>query len=354
MRHCHLAIDLAQYKANLALIRHKIPPTTAMMAVVKANAYGLGSVPMATAALDFGCAQLAVANLGEAMVLREAGLTAPILILSEPIADTGAALSAHHLAQVVYTPSFIEALSHHPGPIEVHLKIDTGMGRIGCSPDDALALTAQILSKPNLKLAGIMTHFSNADEPEDGHWRNQLDRFNQTLTAIQTHFGIRPLVHAANSDATLNLAETHFDMVRIGIFAYANGTTQLSAPIIHLKEVASGTPISYRKQFVTNEPVTIATIGCGYADGLPQTLSPGGQVLIRDTRYPIVGRICMDMFMVNLGQNPLKIARGDTAILWGKDQQASISLDEVSQQTGLSRYELLCAIDKPGTQKNWV
>ncbi len=311
-------------------------PKTKLMAVVKANAYGLGAIPLATYLQTHHLVDyLGVATVPEAAQLRKANITLPILVLSHPDPEDIDQLEPLNLEQVVYTAEMIAQLQKFK--LKVHLKIDTGMGRIGCAPTEAATLLTQIQTQPNLTLTGVCTHFASADDPQSTFTQTQLTTFLDTLAPRQLPPTI--LRHAANSAATHNFPHTQLDMVRIGIHSYTPIAT-LKTRVQAIQHVPANTPISYNSTYHTPTATQIAVIDIGYADGVPRNYQ--GQVLIQGHTYPIVGRVCMDMLMVNVGQAPIQV--NDEVVLFGQQGDASIPLETFSQNAGRITYESLCAL----------
>ncbi len=338
-----VTISLPQYREFWTRLRHNLAsPDTQLMAVVKANAYGLGAIPLSTFLQTEGLVNyLGVATVPEAIALRNAHIALPILVLSHPEPETLSSLLSYNLEQVVYTANAILELqalaeSHH-AQIQVHLKIDTGMGRAGCLPAQAATLVDLIQTSPNLHLKGVCTHFACADEPESEFTQTQLQTFLDTLAPL--HLSPQIIRHAANSAATQYFPDTHLDMIRIGMDSYLTIAT-LKTQVQSVKTVGANTPISYGSTYHTPAATQIAVLDIGYADGIPRSFM--GEVLIHEKRYPVVGRVCMDMMMVNVGQDPIQT--GDEAVLFGHQGQAHISLEEFSAHAHRIPYESLCTL----------
>ena len=350
-------IDLGAIRHNVEVLAAVAAPA-ALWAVVKADGYGHGAVPAARAALDGGARGLCVALVQEGMELRDAGLDCPILVLSEqPPTELASAVSAG-LDLTVYSYAQVEAIAvagghQHP----VHLKIDTGMRRVGAATTDALGLAAAIAASPAVRLAGVFTHLAVADEPHDPYNAMQIDSLNEVLSALALAGHQPPLAHAANSAATLALPASRFDFVRVGIAVYGispgaaldqpaaalRPALSLRARVSHVKQVSAGDRISYglRHRFTSN--ATVATLPLGYADGVPRRLfAAGGEVLIGGRRRPIVGVVTMDHVMVDCGSD--EIAVGDEAVLIGSQGDESILATEWADRLGTIGYEIVCGI----------
>jgi alanine racemase len=356
-------IDLDALRANVrALCSHAAPAE--LLAVVKANGYGHGAVPVARAALTAGASWLGVARVEEGVQLREAGIEAPVMILSEPSPAAVAEVVAHDITPVVYTEAGIDALAKgvaeagHSHPFPVHLKVDTGMHRVGCAPDDAVALARQVAARDELALAGVCTHLAVADEPEDAYTRGQLDRFDAVLAALDDAH-LRPaLVHAANSAGLLAHPRAHHSLVRVGIAMYGlppapglpDDAGVVLAPVMSLrarvtlvKDLPAGERLSYGLRYELDRPSRVATVPAGYADGVPRNLGlQGGEVLIGGRRLPIAGVITMDQLLVDVGDAP--VAPGDEVVLIGRQGAEEITATEWAQHLGTINYEIVTGI----------
>ncbi|MHB8757063.1 MAG: alanine racemase [Bacillota bacterium] len=354
-------VDLGAIAHNVKeLIRVK-EPRVKFMAVVKANGYGHGAVPVAKAALAAGAEWLGVAILSEALELRRAGLAGPVLALGFTPPEQSDAVVANDISQTVYTVEAARALSEAAAragrPARVHLKVDTGMGRLGVTPDEAgLAVTRAIAGLPGLILEGVFTHFATADAVDKGYARAQFERFAAFLARLEAaglRFGLR---HAANSAALIDLPETHLDLVRAGIAIYGlypsdeverrvdlRPAMSLKVRVAHVKEVPAGTGVSYGRTFVTGHPSVIATLPIGYADGYPRSLSSRGVVLVRGRRAPIIGRVCMDQCMADVTGIP-GVTPGDEVVLMGRQGDEAVTADDLARLEGTINYEVVCDI----------
>ncbi|EFW38563.1 alanine racemase [Treponema phagedenis] len=367
MRATKAIIHLDNLQYNIAEIKKRLKPGVKICLPVKADAYGHGAFRVAVAAIRAGVSSLAVASIQEGIDLRNAGIVAPIISLSLPILEEIHSIIEYNIHPLVIDSEFIHALNEEAARMKtvqaVHLKIDTGMNRIGCKPEDAITLAAEIVQLPNLKLEGVCTHFSVADSvsPENiAYTKKQLALFTQTLDALRAK-GIDPgIVHAANSGAVLQYPEAQFDMVRPGIIVYGYPPSDCLADKIPLKPVMElvsqvvlikctpqGSDISYDRKWHADKDTFIATLPIGYADGLMRALSPGLKVRIGDTFYPIVGRICMDQCMVDLGSEPT-VTRWDTAVIFGPSENSvkNNSAKELATIAGTIPYEITCDINK--------
>ena len=365
MRWAWADVDLDAIAHNVRTLREAVAPAE-VWAVVKANAYGHGAVPVARAAISAGAAGLCVALVDEGIELRSAGVGGPILVLSESAPEQFEALVAHRLTPTVYTAAAISALSaavRQWAEVEypVHLKIDTGMHRVGAAPADAVALADLIASTGNLKLHGVFTHLAMADQPEAAANACQLSALSAVLAAMAAAGHQPDLVHAANSAAALSLPTSRLDLVRVGIAMYGlepgpelhdacaalHPAMSLRARVSLVKRVIAGEGISYGLRHVFSTDTTVATVPLGYADGVPRRLfGSGGCVLIGGIRRPIVGVVTMDQLMVDCGDDD--VAVGDEVVLIGPQVTAhaadEIRAEEWAALLGTIDYEIVCGI----------
>lgn len=367
-------IDLKAIAHNVGELRRITHPDALMMAVVKANAYGHGAVEVARCALQNGAQRLGVARIDEAIQLREAGIKAPILIFGYTLPEMAPELLEYNLTQTVYTPAFARALSRTAvslgGKIKIHLKVDTGMGRLGLLSQNfkphhsgeiintkAVDASVAIAGLKGLELEGIFTHFATADSADKRYAKKQLDLFLDFLSRMRES-GLNPAVrHAANSAALIDMPQSHLDMVRPGIAIYGlypspevnkkrvslKPAMALRARVIHIKKVPAGFNISYGITYKTKQATTIATVPVGYADGLNRLLSTSGQMLIHGKRAPIVGRVCMDFTMLDVGGID-NVRVGDEAVIFGPQGNDSITVDEMASSLNTINYEIVSTI----------
>lgn len=353
-------IDLGALAHNVRRLRALVEPA-AVMAVVKADAYGHGAVPVARVAQAEGVAAFGVALVEEGVELRDAGIETTVLVLSEPVADAAAEVVARRLTPVVYTESGIDALAKAVAdaggePLDVHLKVDTGMHRVGAAPASVDALVARLLDHPELRLSGLCTHFAVADEPERDDTAEQLGRFVAVRDRLAAR-GIAPgCVHAANSAGAIAFTDARFDLVRIGIALYgvlpAPGlgadlglapVMSLRSQVSHVKELRAGDRVSYGLRYALPRDARIATVPIGYADGVPRNLgATGAEVVVRGRRCPIAGTVTMDQLMVDVGDLPVEV--GDAVTLLGADGDASVTAEEWAERLGTIGYEIVCGI----------
>jgi len=352
-------VDLDAIKHNVRTLKALTPSGTRFMAVVKADGYGHGAVLVALAALAGGADRLGVATVDEALVIRGAGIDQPLHVLAEPPADTCSLLVDHAIIPTVTTREFALALgreaAYRSTVARYHLKVDTGMNRIGVRAEDAAEFSARLADVAGLDLEGTFTHFATADVPGDWDFDRQLERFTDALEAMRTE-GVDPgIVHAANSPATILHPESHLDLVRCGIAIYGLHPTPATRGRVELepamsvkaratlvKRIGLGDGVSYGLTFRAAAPTTIVTLPLGYADGVHRVLSNRMQVLLGGVRCQQVGRVCMDQLMVEAPRG-VEPAFGDEAVLVGAQGAERIVLDELAELAGTINYELACA-----------
>lgn len=362
MRVTQALISLDALARNLGRVRDRVGEHIQIMGVVKADAYGHGALPAARALVEAGAAWLGVALPEEGVQLREQGLQAPILVMGPTPPDQGPLLSEFRLDQMVYNPLHARALSSKvassTGAVRVHLKIDTGMGRLGIHPSEAAAGAKAIVDLPGVDLGGVMTHFAAADAADKGHALEQLRRFLEAIRDIEAAGIDVPLRHAANSAAILDLPGSHLDMVRPGIALYgyppSPSAVQNSAweavltfmtRIAQIRKVPRGETVSYGCTYVAPNDVLVATLPVGYADGYSRLLSNRGDVLIRGQRAPVIGRVCMDMTMVDV-TDVGGVQEEDEVVLLGRQGDQAVLADKWAAHVGTIPYEVLCNISR--------
>jgi alanine racemase len=355
-------VDVRALRANVEELRRVVAPAR-VLAVVKADGYGHGAITSARGAIDAGAAMLGVALVEEGLELRQAGIDAPILVLSEPVPAAAASVVAHRLTPAVYTHAGIEALAKavvaaDAGPLPVHLKIDTGMHRVGASPEAAGELADLVDAHRELRFEGLWTHLAVADEPDNPYTGEQLARF-ETARAALAAAGHRPeLVHAANTAGALAFPAARYDLVRPGIGIYGIPPVDALAPLAQLqpvlavkarvsfvKRLPAGAAISYGLRYRTERPTTIATVPVGYGDGVPRNLAgAGGEVIVRGHRRAIAGTVTMDQLMVDVGDDAVDV--GDEVVLLGRQGDESVTAVEWAARLGTIPYEIVCNIGR--------
>lgn len=358
-------VDLNAIRDNARVLCRVAAPAQ-LCAVVKAGGYGHGAAEVARAARQGGASWLAVALVDEGLDLRQRGIDAPILLLSEPHCSTMAEVVAARLTPIIYTAAGLEALARavrarpQPEPVAIHLKVDTGMHRVGASPAQTLELARAVAAAPELHLQGVCTHFAVADELDNPATAAQFDCFRAVLAALAAE-GHRPaLRHAANSAGALWHPQTRLDLVRCGIALYGLAPSapviglpptdalrpalSLRANVSYVKEVDAGEGVSYGLRYPLANRSTIATVPVGYADGLIRRLSvTGGQVLIGGRRCPLAGTVTMDQITVDCGPGA-PVTVGDEVVLLGRQGDEQITAWEWAQRVDTIAYEVVCGI----------
>ena len=355
-------VNLDNIKFNLNQVKKNVPEETLIMAVVKADAYGHGVIPVAEAAVEAGADRLAVALPEEGRDLREAGFELPIQILGEVLPGQVSILVNNELIPTISkieTVELLNKLAEEKGITKkVHVKVDTGMGRIGVFPDNAVDFIKEIMSFKNIEVEGLMTHFAKADEEDKEYTYNQWDQFQMVIDRLVEENIEIPIKQAANSATIIDLPHMALNMVRPGIMMYGlrpshevdqdftlKPALSWKAKIVYLKEVPPGTGISYGATYITEDKAKIATIPMGYADGYSRLLSNKGEVLVNGQRAPIRGRVCMDQFMVEVTHID-DVEIGDEVVLIGKQGDAEFSATEMADIIGTINYEITCDITK--------
>ena len=368
-------INLEAILHNLNEIKKLIRPGVKTMGVIKANAYGHGSVEVAKVLEANGADYLGVARLDEAVLLRKAGIVLPVLVFGFTPPESSKLLAEHNITQTIfsieYAYSLSKALSKTNDTITVHIKVDTGMGRLGLCPGEivdneqnrndrinTVCIGIQSISELfNLDIEGIYTHLASSDSEDKTTTFDQLSAFKKTCEVIESRGLSIPIKHAANSAAVMRLPDSHLDMIRPGIMLYGcspiddparykidlTPAMQLKAKISLLKKVPSGFSISYGHTYTTPDPTTIATIPLGYADGYDRRFSSAGKVLIHGQYAPVVGRVCMDQLMVDVGHIS-NVREEDEVVILGNQEGASITADDIATQLGTINYEVISTI----------
>lgn len=356
-------INLDAICNNIDEVRRNINDNTKIMAVIKADGYGHGAVALATALKDKVDAY-GIAIIEEGIELRLAGFEKPILILGFTPHQQYEDLLKYDISQTVFQYDMAKRLSDIAVSLgkkaKIHIKVDTGMTRIGFKDtDESIQIIKEISMLPNLIIEGLFTHFACADESDKTSVRKQLSRFLLFADKLEKEGIHIPVKHVSNSASIIDLPEANLDMVRSGIVTYGmypsdevnknslmlQPALTLKSNVVYVKEVEAGTGISYNSTYITDHDSVIATIPVGYADGYPRQLSSKGRVLIHGKSAPIVGRVCMDQFMVDVTNIP-DVIEGDMVTLIGQDGDESISIEEVANLVGSFNYELVCDIGK--------
>ena len=359
-------VDLDAIWENMVHMKENIAENTKILAVIKTDGYGHGGVPIAKMLeqLDFMFGY-AAATYEEAHVLREAGVKKPILILGYTFPYCYEELIREEIRPAVYRRDTVEELAAAAAKVgkkaKVHIKVDTGMGRIGITPDEeGLEFVRFLIEHPELEVEGIFTHFAKSDEADKTSANHQLELFQNFINKIQTELGITiPVKHCSNSAAILEMPQANMDMVRAGITTYGlypseevskdivplRAAMSLYSHIVYCKTIHAGQSVSYGGLFTAQKDTRVATIPVGYGDGYPRSLSGRGYVLIHGKRAPILGRVCMDQFMVDISEIP-GVMEGDKVTLLGVDGTERITAEELGELSGRFNYEFVCDLGK--------
>ena len=359
-------VDLDAIWENMVHMKENIAEKTKILAVIKTDGYGHGGVPIAKMLeqLDFMFGY-AAATYEEAHVLREAGVKKPILILGYTFPYCYEELIREEIRPAVYRRDTVEELVAAAAKVgqkaKVHIKVDTGMGRIGITPDEeGLEFVRFLIEHPELEVEGIFTHFAKSDEADKTSANHQLELFQNFIDKIQTELGITiPVKHCSNSAAILEMPQANMDMVRAGITTYGlypseevskdivplRAAMSLYSHIVYCKMIHAGQSVSYGGLFTAQKDTRVATIPVGYGDGYPRSLSGRGYVLIHGKRAPILGRVCMDQFMVDISEIP-EAMDGDKVTLLGMDGTERITAEELGELSGRFNYEFVCDLGK--------
>ncbi len=355
-RPTRLVIDLSVIAGNVRLLRQRTPSSARLMAVVKADAYGHGAVRVARAALAAGVDALAVAIPEEGVSLREAGIAAPILVLGAIAREGAEAAARFGLTQTVFNLEAVgwleEAANRHKTTVDIHIKVDSGMGRIGVREEKALnALVAAVSASPHLRLRGVFTHFATADGADLSYTRQQAKRFHAMAAPLKAAYkGL--ILHAANSAAILRCPEYAFDMVRAGIALYVNpglpegageglgNAMSWETRAVQVKEIEIGETVSYGRQFTAERPTRVMTLPVGYADGYHRGIGGKGRALVRGQSAPVIGRVCMDQTMLDVTDIPGAEAH-DLVVLLGAQGDERITAGEMGAWCGMIDYEIV-------------
>ncbi len=367
-------VDLEAIAHNVAELRKITHPAAKVMAVVKADAYGHGAEKVAEVALKNGAEVLGVARINEGIALREAGFTVPIQIFGYTPLSLAENLIRYALTQTVFSYQSASALSglaiSTGNKIRIHIKVDTGMGRLGLATDcGEISCSDLSLTQGSLKQVesifmlrgiipeGIMTHFSSADSLDKSYARKQFSIFLDFMDQLKKRgieFGVR---HAANSAAVMEMPETHLDLVRPGISIYGlypsdevdrtiirlKPAMSLKTCVVHVKKIPEGFSVSYSRTFQTRKNTTVATVSAGYADGYNRLLSSCGSMLVHGKRAPVIGRVCMDLTMLDVSHIP-GVAVGDEAVVFGAQNDEYLHVDEMAKMLNTINYEILTGI----------
>ncbi len=354
-------VDLDRFAANLRAIREGLGGACEVLLVAKADAYGHGAREMAAAAEREGVAQFGVATLHEGLQLRLAGCTLPIVALSPLLEAEIDEAVAHGVDPTVVDDAFARALSEAARraqrAVRFHVEVDTGMGRIGVREEHAEAFLERVAGLPGLRLASVYTHFPDADAEDLSFARGQMERYRALVGRLGERGLAPPRAHAANSAAVVNLPEARFDLVRVGLIAYGvhpprdaarlplAPVMSLRSRLVQVRELPAGASVSYARTFVTRRPSRIGVVPVGYGHGYSWLMSNRGEMLVRGRRVPIVGRVTMDLTMVDLTDLP-SVGVGEEVVLFGEQDGATLTVEEVAAWSETLPYEVMCTIGK--------
>ena len=355
-------IDLDAMESNMSQIMEKVQPAK-VMAVIKADAYGHGALQTVNELSRMGVYAFCAATAEEALTLRREGVTEPILILGYVFEDSFDELIINNIDLTLFDMETALLLQKHAERLRrtvlSHIKVDTGMGRLGLQPvQESVEIIKQINALPNIKIDGMFTHFACADSKDKDSANRQIEIFTEFVNSVKAQGVEIPLVHCCNSAGIIEFDDNFFDMVRCGIITYGlypseevnkdalklTPVMSIKSHVSFVKKVDAGFAVSYGSTFVTEKETEIATVPVGYADGYPRLLSNKGRVIINGNYAPIIGRVCMDQFMVDV--TGLGVKRGDTVILMGSDGEKTVSAEEIGELSGRFNYELICDINK--------
>lgn len=360
-RPTRVEISLDALQHNYMAFRQALPDSIKIMTVVKANAYGHGAVEVAKEAVRCGADYLGVAILDEALELRNTGIKVPLLVLGYSPPEAIDTAVKHDIALTVYTEEMLQAIElrlNRKEPLKVHIKIDTGMGRLGvANHGEAIRFISRAMQTEGVTVEGLFTHFAKADEKDKSYTLMQHERMKRIVLHFYERGIVFPLVHAGNSAVAIDTPELSFNMIRLGISLYGlypsdevNRTKidlqpvmSFKTGIVMVKTLPPGAGISYGCVYQTRKDEQIVTLPVGYADGFTRVLSGKAEVLIRGKRLPVVGRICMDQCVVNASELP-PLRLGEEVVLIGKQGDACITADELAEMLGTNNYEITCMV----------
>jgi alanine racemase len=360
-----IEVDTAALVNNVKALNHLLAPPTRLMAVIKGNAYGHGAPAVAAILAQAGVEWLAVATPGEGLELRAQGITNAILVLGYTPPWVVATALAQQLTLTVDDQTTVDAIVQAATvtgwPAPVHVKVNTGMNRLGLQPEAVAPFLRMLQSRPGIVAEGIFTHFATADQLDNAFFEEQAKRFDTLLTQLTAEQLRPPLVHAANSATTLRAPHAHFDLVRCGIALYGLHPDVHAAPlpatfqpvlswkaqVVHLTELQPGESVGYGRAFLATRPTTVATIPVGYADGFPRTPATWQTVLLHGQEIPLVGRVCMDQTVLDVSElvaQGKRVCVGDEVVLLGQQGACHLTAEEIGRRTGTINYEVVSRI----------
>lgn len=358
-------INLDNYRHNLEEIRSKLSDNVKIMAVVKANAYGHGLVELAKAAIDVGAEYLGIVSIGELKRLREAGIESPCLILNYLDIDSIKEAIEINASVTAMDPVFIQALQDQAQAanktVSVHLKIDSGLHRAGCSPAESVLLARQIVDSPNLDLSGIFTHLAESEDVDTTYTTMQLKVFNECIKEIQSQGINTGLLHCSNSAAILAHPKAHFDMVRPGILTYGINpfpkehteytyvqshflpVLEIRSKVVYIRKLEVGESVGYNRRWCAEKPSTVALIPIGYGDGYRRTPFNAGYMLVAGSRCPIIGTVSMDQTIIDI-TDVLNVEVNDEVVILGSQNNSSITIDDIASAYQTINYEVATSL----------
>lgn len=361
-------ISRSALEHNYSFLRNQTHGNVPVMAMVKADGYGHGMVEVADTLREIGCSKFGVAEMREALLLRGAGIAGDIFVTIGFAPEEAELFFKYKLTPVVYSLENVKCLSQmassHGEDIGIHIKVDTGMGRLGIFPDDVLAFAEAASQMKGIRIDGLMSHFPGSDDRKSATTSDGFSKFNTVCERLKKRYGV--ICHIANSGAVLSFADTHCDMVRAGIALYgyhpAGKVVENDQPVdlipamsfttkvLQVKNMAAGTGISYGHTFITKKPTKIAVLPVGYEDGYHRALSNKGYVLIHGEMAPVCGRVCMNMCMVDVSSIN-KVQPGDEVVLLGRQGNKTITADDLAHHVGSISYEMLCHLGNNNSRK---
>lgn len=364
IRPAYAEVNLDNLAHNIREVRRLAAKGSQVMAVIKADGYGHGSTKIAQTLLENGADRLAVAVLDEAIELRKAGIKAPVFVLGYTQPERAEEVVNYDLEQSVYSLEAASALSKaaqaQGKTVPVHIKVDTGMGRIGLQVNEQAVETIKTIhALPGVMVKGLFTHFAVADEVDKSYTQMQFERFGWICSQLEAQGINIEIKHCGNSATIIDLPDMHLNMVRAGIMLYGLAPSpdvmlnklelkqvmSLKVRISHVKEIETGQSVSYGRKFIAEKKSKIASLPIGYADGYTRLLSGKAEALVKGQRVPVVGRICMDQCMIDVtGIEDVKV--GDEVVLFGQQGDGFISIDEIAEKLGTINYEVVCMISR--------
>lgn len=344
-----LIVDLQKFICNIRHIKARLPVGTKFLAVVKADAYGHGAVALSNVAKEEDVDYFGVATVSEAIELRESGIRTPILLLAEPTDwERVKPIIYYGITLMVYSDEFLNKLASiadaYKKKVKVHLKVDTGMTRLGVAPEKAVDFVKKIMSNNQFELEGVATHLADSDNADLSYSRMQIETFEKVLFWLSKEGINVPIRHVSNSAGTVNPLMPFFDMVRVGLDLY-KGIMSFTAKILYVKTIGPGESVGYCLTYKSDKKIRIAVISVGYGDGYSRALSNKGRVLVNGKYCPIIGSICMDMTMIAVADD-VEVNIGDDVVLIGSQEDKEITVQEIADLIGTIDYEVMTSIGK--------